>query len=312
MNELAIQLVIIMVGKQLISNFWELSIVKMWNVVLRHCFLRDSFKMFKLRRKLRKRTLGTTRRPYEEDLMLVSMNNTTLFYEYLELVIQYGFITMFIVAFPLAPIFSLLNNLLEVRVDASKFVVEMQRPVARRSNGIGIWQNILRGISRLALLTNALLIAFVSDTIPRQVYKYAYSPDRSMNGYVNFTLSVFSVLHLSSQDLLYIDTSSNYTYCRYKDYRYPPGHERQYERSRYFYHIMSVKLVFVLVFECTCSLLIGFIDFLVTRLPTAANAQANHERSIVQNMHWEQITDINEEDEEMYQERGQSLCAQTL
>ena len=39
-----------------------------------------------------------------------------LFDEYLELVIQYGFVTMFSAAFPLAPLFALANNIMEVRV----------------------------------------------------------------------------------------------------------------------------------------------------------------------------------------------------
>ncbi len=32
-----------------------------------------------------------------------------------ETVIQYGFITLFVAAFPLAPFFALLNNILEIR-----------------------------------------------------------------------------------------------------------------------------------------------------------------------------------------------------
>ena len=37
-----------------------------------------------------------------------------LFDEYLEMVIQYGFITLFVAAFPLAPLFALINNVMEV------------------------------------------------------------------------------------------------------------------------------------------------------------------------------------------------------
>ena len=40
--------------------------------------------------------------------------------EYLELAIQYGFITLFVAAFPLAPLFALINNVLEIRLDATK------------------------------------------------------------------------------------------------------------------------------------------------------------------------------------------------
>ena len=38
-----------------------------------------------------------------------------LFEEYLEMVIQYGFVTIFVSAFPLAPFFALINNIIEVK-----------------------------------------------------------------------------------------------------------------------------------------------------------------------------------------------------
>ena len=44
--------------------------------------------------------------------------------EYLEMVLQFGFITIFVAAFPLAPLFALLNNWVEIRLDAQKFVCE--------------------------------------------------------------------------------------------------------------------------------------------------------------------------------------------
>ena len=50
------------------------------------------------------------------------MDNEGLFQEYLEMVLQFGFITIFVAAFPLAPLFALLNNWVEIRLDAQKFV----------------------------------------------------------------------------------------------------------------------------------------------------------------------------------------------
>lgn len=51
--------------------------------------------------------------------------------------IQYGFVTLFVAAFPLGPFFALINNLLEIRLDAYKFIVVFQRPMAARAQDIG-------------------------------------------------------------------------------------------------------------------------------------------------------------------------------
>jgi hypothetical protein len=52
-------------------------------------------------------------------------------------VIQYGFVTIFVAAFPLAPLFALINNIIEIRLDAYKFVTQWKRPMAARAQDIG-------------------------------------------------------------------------------------------------------------------------------------------------------------------------------
>lgn len=53
-------------------------------------------------------------------------------------VIQYGFVSLFVASFPLAPAFALLNNVIEIRLDAAKFVTEIRRPDAVRCKDIGM------------------------------------------------------------------------------------------------------------------------------------------------------------------------------
>lgn len=69
-------------------------------------------------------------------------------------VLQFGFITIFVAACPLAPLFALLNNWVEIRLDARKFVCDYRRPVAERAQGIGIWFSILEVITHLAVSSN--------------------------------------------------------------------------------------------------------------------------------------------------------------
>ena len=62
---------------------------------------------------------------------------------------------MFVSAFPLGPFFALLNNLVEIRLDAYKFITTFRRPKAARTEDIGkiIHQSFI-DLSSLAVLYN--------------------------------------------------------------------------------------------------------------------------------------------------------------
>lgn len=107
--------------------------------------------------------------------------------------LQFGFVTMFVAAFPLAPLFALLNCAIELRVDAVNFVCQFRRPIADRAQDIGAWYRIMEGIANLSVLVNAFVLAFTSEFIPRLVYRNSYSPDGTLAGYVNNSLSYFNV-----------------------------------------------------------------------------------------------------------------------
>ena len=72
--------------------------------------------------------------------------------------IQYGFITIFVAAFPLGPLFALLNNLFELRVDAYKYVAVFRRHASERTEDIGIWFEILTGVTKMSVVVNVRLI----------------------------------------------------------------------------------------------------------------------------------------------------------
>ena len=62
------------------------------------------------------------------------------FDDYLEMVMQYGLTVFFAPAFPLAALFALINNMVEIRSDAFKMCYLYQRPFGQRASTIGSWQ----------------------------------------------------------------------------------------------------------------------------------------------------------------------------
>ncbi|XP_022827150.1 anoctamin-1-like [Spodoptera litura] len=241
--ELSIQLAIIMVGKQFINTIVEMLmpyLLKWWYVI---------------------RTIGRKRQiksplQWVKDFKLVDFGNMGLFPEYLEMVLQYGFVTIFVAAFPLAPLFALINNVLEMRLDAKKFLTCYRRPVPQRVNDIGVWYRILDSIGKLSIITNGFIIAFTSDFIPRLVYQFT---NGSMNQYVNNTLADFNISVLEHPP---IKTTYNETMCSFPGYWYYKEGD-SYEHSNWYWHIMGARLAFVVVFENVVALVMIIVRWAI-------------------------------------------------
>ncbi|XP_030269721.1 anoctamin-1a isoform X2 [Sparus aurata] len=145
--ELCIQLCITMLGKQLIqNNLFEIGIPKLKKLLRRRKSELDS---------KQEEELNKTLQRHERDHILGPF--VGLSPEYMEMIIQFGMVTLFVASFPLAPLFALLNNIIEIRLDAKKFVMELRRPIAAKAKDIGIWYNLLRGLSKVAVIVNVSL-----------------------------------------------------------------------------------------------------------------------------------------------------------
>ncbi|XP_068016999.1 anoctamin-2 isoform X2 [Melanerpes formicivorus] len=272
--ELCIQLSIIMLGKQLIqNNLFEIGIPK----------LKKLFRKLKDERTEPKEVdTNQSKDPQQWDLDYILEPFTGLTPEYMEMIIQFGFVTLFVASFPLAPVFALLNNIIEVRLDAKKFVTELRRPDTVREKDIGIWYNILSGIGKLSVIINAFVIAITSDFIPRLMYQYAYSQNGTMHGFINHTLSYFNVSHLKAgtqpenspfaQDVLF---------CRFKDYREPPWSPNQYEFSKQHWAVLSARLAFVILFQNLVMFLSVLVDWMIPDIPKDISEQIKKEKSVL-------------------------------
>ncbi|XP_061886923.1 anoctamin-5b isoform X1 [Entelurus aequoreus] len=268
--ELTTQLVIVMAGKQLWGNIQEalLPLMRNW---------------WSSRRGRHHPENHCSR--WEQDNVLQNFGQLGLFYEYLEMVVQFGFITLFVASFPLAPLLALFNNILEIRVDAWKFTTQFRRPVASKARNIGAWQEILNAVAILSVVTNAFIMAFTSDMIPRMVYLYAYSKEGSMWGYVNNSLSVYNISQIPDPNMpeeqaYWFDNST--ANCRYRDYRYPPGHHREYTHTMQFWHILAAKMAFIITMEHVVFVVKFFVAWMIPDVPSDVKARIKRERYLIQ------------------------------
>ena len=85
--------------------------------------------------------------------------------EYAELSIQFGYVTLFVAAFPLAPLFAFVSNFAKIKVDAYRLLCSLRRPMPSSDDGIGIWLDIFQIISLVAVVTNSGIIAFSMNPI---------------------------------------------------------------------------------------------------------------------------------------------------
>ncbi|NXG93037.1 ANO7 protein, partial [Stercorarius parasiticus] len=251
--ELAQELLVIMVGKQIINNVQEVAIPKL------KCWWHKHKLLSGKKTGKEGESVLVEQAPWVMDYQLLVFEG--LFDEYLEMVLQFGFITIFVAACPLAPLFALLNNWVEIRLDAHKFICDYRRPVAERAQGIGIWFSILEAITHLAVISNAFLIAFTSDFLPRMYYGYVH--DSSLRGYVNFTLAY------APWDFV---LQSNTT-CRYRAFR-----DRDGNLTLTYWQLLAIRLGFIIVFEHVVFFTGRVIAWLVPDIPESIEVKVKRER----------------------------------
>ena len=80
--------------------------------------------------------------------------------DFAEIVIQFGFLTLFIPALPPAGLFAMIFNTFQIKTDSLKLLKYYQRPFPLQDNDIGTWKVIFSIISGLAMVTNGGLIFF--------------------------------------------------------------------------------------------------------------------------------------------------------
>ncbi|XGW09790.1 hypothetical protein V3C99_011785 [Haemonchus contortus] len=290
--ELVIQLAIIMCGKQFFSALVEFAypnfmrLLRRWQLMVPIVETKEQRRQ-RISEETNKKA-GHVMNRWEADYYLNPTYDQFLFDEYLEMVLQFGFVTLFVAAFPLAPLFAVLNNIFEIRLDAYKFLLTIQKPVPAQAKNIGVWLSILDMISKFTVPINALVIAFTSDFIPRTLYLLANS---SMIGYVDSSLSYFDATDFDIKSTQF----HNVTQCRYRGFRRSPcslmserwtvygseGCDDHLGYSLVWWKVFAARLLFVVIFEHIVFVIKLLIEYLIPDVPARIFVQQQREKYLV-------------------------------
>eukprot|EP00127_Corallochytrium_limacisporum_P001754 Clim_evm8s78 gene=Clim_evmTU8s78 len=120
------------------------------------------------------------------------------FDDYLEMVIQFGYVTLFAAAFPFGGLAALLANLIEVRQDMTKLLYAVRRPRPNLVPDIGSWMPLLSITAALAQFTNSYIFAFGNKYVDdwyESLYAYIEGTDDAEKDIKLATTVVFFVEH---------------------------------------------------------------------------------------------------------------------
>ncbi|KAI6247696.1 hypothetical protein HI914_04254 [Erysiphe necator] len=86
--------------------------------------------------------------------------------DFREMIIQFGYLSLFSVVWPLTAVSFLFNNWIEIRGDAIKMVTEYQRSIPWRADSIGPWLDALDFLAWLGSITSTAFVYLFSANGP--------------------------------------------------------------------------------------------------------------------------------------------------
>ena len=102
--------------------------------------------------------------------------------DYLELAVQFGYLTFFALAFPISTLLAFAGLWLEMHTDKLKLLKLAQRPIPFATKDIGTWWHIFSAICVLAIFSNTALFCFTSTTF------------QSWNVGTNYTYLIYAIV----------------------------------------------------------------------------------------------------------------------
>ncbi|OQR90553.1 anoctamin [Thraustotheca clavata] len=178
--ELRYSLIIIYGVQIVIGNIKEIWIPRLYNKFVGH----RSIAMTEIEMKS----------PVEQQFLKTEYGWKGTFDDTLEMILQFGYSTFFVIAFPLTPLLSYINNVLEIRIDSFRLTNDCRRPVPRNADSLGLWVDVLENMVTFSIITNAFVIfythGYLSDIMDVYVWRDVNRPYWDLALFVAFVTTV--------------------------------------------------------------------------------------------------------------------------
>ena len=99
----------------------------------------------------------------DEELAELEKDEVEQFDDYLEMIMTFGYITLFAAAFPLGTTITCVFIYLETKSDMFKFEHTARRPFSKKAHDIGTWELALDILTVMSVFTNIVLCCYASD-----------------------------------------------------------------------------------------------------------------------------------------------------
>ena len=148
MRDLVVQMLVVVFVKQFFRNAMS-SLVP----TLRSLFMKTSVPHDEL--------AGVEKLTHESKLP----KSRQVYWEFNEMAIQFGYVTMFAAAAPWAATLCLVNNAIERKADAMNMLYGRQRPSYVGASSIGAWSTVFEVLSFLAIVSNIAIVGVTSHSL---------------------------------------------------------------------------------------------------------------------------------------------------
>lgn len=165
--------------------------------------------------------------------------------EYMEMIVQFGYLALFSIAFSLIPLIAIMNNLVETVIDRKKLLEYTRRPIQQSAKSHGIFTLLIQVIAFWAIFSNLGIVCFTGDAFG--------SGDKQFIGFL-WTNVLFYIFRFVLQEMIPDEKETTYnirkrhtivikrTLARFKQYSHDddeddiahsPRSEEENKKSRY-------------------------------------------------------------------------------